>query len=341
MESLFINLFLAGVLLLGFGSIWMLLAAARVRWSWCLGLLLCPPLVLLFLYRHQRVAAWPAACLACGLVCLLFPAAWTRLVPVDLGPYERIVDGELHLTLTGWDRTDYRVLSQRMNVAVLQMANSDVNNATLTLLQGMPLLKELDISHSQVTDMGLAALEGLPLEVLRINGCQITDQGFREHLMTHATLRMVDLRGTKVSSAIVREWRQQDRSRRALLDPTAPRSTAEDAPADTSDTPGSSAPAAPSADSPLELDPVQEAQPSPQGAISPADRHPVGSNVASCLQLFFTEGVSLSASKFGDTMQVSWLSLPSTQFVGSYQRNAFADSRQLSRKFVTLPAERV
>jgi len=41
---------------------------------------------------------------------------------------ERLVDGQAHLTLTGWDRDDYSVLQARPQTVVLQMANADVTD---------------------------------------------------------------------------------------------------------------------------------------------------------------------------------------------------------------------
>ena len=43
------------------------------------------------------------------LVITGFPPAYQLLAPIDLGPREKMVDGERHITLTGWDRKDYWV----------------------------------------------------------------------------------------------------------------------------------------------------------------------------------------------------------------------------------------
>src|SRR5208337_307119 len=84
------------------------------------------------------------------------------LVLIDLGPREKIVDGQRHITLTGWDRNDYTFLGSKQDVAVLQMANHDVTDRTLELLKGMNALKDLDLDNTQVTDAGLKILKDLP-----------------------------------------------------------------------------------------------------------------------------------------------------------------------------------
>lgn len=218
METVFEYLIYVGLILVFIGSAWMLVASFQTRWTWGVGLLCFPPLTFAFLYKHPGKAAVPAALLAFGLICLLLPAALTRTLAVDLGPYSAKVDGELHLTLTGWDQHDYRVLSTHMEVAVLQMANADVTDETLKLLEGMPNLKELDVANSAITDAGLASLTALPLERLNLANCAISDAGFSTYLASSPSLKMIDVRGTAVTSEAIRNWRKVDRSRRAMFD---------------------------------------------------------------------------------------------------------------------------
>ena len=71
--------------------------------------------------------------------------------------------------MTGSDPKDTPDLKLKQDVAVLQMANSDVTDASLESLRGMKVLRELDLNGSQVTDAGLEVLKGLPaLTSLRI-----------------------------------------------------------------------------------------------------------------------------------------------------------------------------
>src|SRR5262245_16370300 len=112
--------------------IWLLVRAFKVRVAWGLGIFLLPPLALLFILLHWRRAWAPT------LVLLL--AGTVAAVPygvnifqqrfVDLGPREKTVEGELHITLTGWDQQDYAILAHKPKTVVLQMANADVNDQT-------------------------------------------------------------------------------------------------------------------------------------------------------------------------------------------------------------------
>jgi hypothetical protein len=139
------------------------------------------------------------------------------LVPIDLGPREKIVDGQRHITLTGWDRNDYTFLGSKHDVTVLQMANPDVTDQTLELLKGMNNLKELDLNDTHVTDAGLKLLKDLPaLDTLRLKNTAITDQGFRESLAMKESLRRLDLTGTQVSQETAQAWRQAKDKRQVL-----------------------------------------------------------------------------------------------------------------------------
>ena len=113
-------------------------------------------------FRHWRKGLLPLGLIGLGLVITGFPPAYRLLVPIDLGPREKIVDGERHITLTGWDRKDYAFLGSKHDVVVLQMANPDVTDQTLEHLRGMSALKELDLNNTQVTDAGLKVLKDLP-----------------------------------------------------------------------------------------------------------------------------------------------------------------------------------
>lgn len=209
----------AGVVVAGIGHFWLLLRAFRVRLRWGFLVLLVPPASLLFLYsRHDRARA-PFAVIGLGVLLMAAPYgvnAWYQH-HLDLGPREKIVDGELHLTLTGWDRDDYSVLRFRPQTVVLQMANSDVTDATLLHLHSLKQLRELDLNDTQITDDGLKTLATLrELQILRLRATPITEAGFRESLLGMSSLRQLDLRQTAVTRATVKEWRDQQPDRRAL-----------------------------------------------------------------------------------------------------------------------------
>ena len=133
---------------------------------------------------------------------------------VDLGPRLKIVEGEQHVTLTGWDKKDYALLERLPDTVVLQMANPDVTDETLKYLRGMNRLQELDRNDTQVTDAGLKEIAQLPkLQRLRLRKTRITDAGFRESLMPMELLRNVDVTGTAVKGKTLREWKAAQQGR--------------------------------------------------------------------------------------------------------------------------------
>ncbi len=204
-----------GMLLVLIGFIGLVLAAFRERAAWGIGVLVFPPLGLLFPIRHWRAGRGPLGLLVLGAIVAAVPFLITRM-PVDLGPLDRQVNGERHLTLTGWDRQDYNVLSECRDAVVLQMANPDVTDDTVALLAGFDRLRELDLNTSRVTDAGLATLARLPkLQTLRLRGTPITDLGFRAHLMPMPSLRRLELRDTAVTPEAVAAWKAAGPDRRA------------------------------------------------------------------------------------------------------------------------------
>lgn len=144
-----------------------------------------------------------------GLALGAAPYAYNHFAKTPLAMYKKQVDGEWHVTVTGWDKSaaDYALLKQETETVVLQMANRDVTDAALANLNDMVFLKELDLSDTAITDAGLAEVARLPsLEILRLSGTKITDEGFRTHLMPRDWLREIDLSKTGVKSKTVREW---------------------------------------------------------------------------------------------------------------------------------------
>lgn len=196
MYLIFEFLFYLGLASLVIGVIWGVTTLVRRRWS-----RLKYPGILLFL----------------GVAAIAAPAIYTRFEIVDLGPRLELVDGEKHITLTGWDGDSYAMLDQHPETILLQMANSDVTDQTLTYLRGMANLRELDLNDSQVTDEGVAELAKLTaLEVIRLRGTRITDVGLREHLSRLPRLKRLDLRGTSVTAEALEEWKSAGESRRAF-----------------------------------------------------------------------------------------------------------------------------
>lgn len=208
---------LAGLALLLIGWLWLVRVAWGQQRGWGLAILLLPPAGLPFALGHWPAARRPFLLGLVGLVAAATPPLLNRLLPVDLGPRDVLVEGERHLTLTGWDRQDYGILRQRPDTVILQMANPDVTDETLDLVAALTDLRELDLSNSAVTDAGLARLAGLPrLERLRLANTGITDAGFQAHLAGHPTLKELDVRGTQVTKEAIAAWRAAQAGRRAL-----------------------------------------------------------------------------------------------------------------------------
>ncbi len=187
---------------------WLLVRAFRTSWPWGFGCLVFPPTLLAFAVVERRRLRPPLLLLAGGVsvVALTYGVNYYVSHHLSLGPREKLVDGALHITLTGCNGHDYAILESRPQTAVLQMANPDVTDETLRHLRGLTNLVSLDLNDTQITDAGLPLLSELPkLETLRLRGTKITDDGFRDFLAGKPTLREIDLRGTQVSGQTLRD----------------------------------------------------------------------------------------------------------------------------------------
>jgi hypothetical protein len=217
MESRAFYMMAGGLVLAGLAWIWLLVRAFRQHRRWGLASLIFPPTGLAFVSLHPRKGATPLLLCLVGLLVATAPALFTLFVPLDLGPIDTMVDGHRHLTLTGWDRKEYSILTLVPDVVVLQMANPDVTDESLKPLQEMKGLQELDLNGTQVTDTGLKILADLPaLSKLRLARTKITDKGFRNTLLTKNSLMQLDLSGTQVSRDAVQAWRDAKSGRRAM-----------------------------------------------------------------------------------------------------------------------------
>ncbi len=215
----------AGILLTVIGLIWLLVTAFHRSVKRGIAVALIP-----ILAPWHVVNAWPrtigpALLLVAGLGATAFPLAYTRWKPIDLGKRVRMVDGEKHLTLTGWDRPDYAVLAEHPDCVVLQMANPDVDDATLQAVAKLESLRELDLDGTAITDAGLALLRELPrLERLRISRTTVTDAGFRDSLATIPSLRQLWCPETGILKSSLTDWKAAGEGRRFVggQEPPAP-----------------------------------------------------------------------------------------------------------------------
>lgn len=218
-----IELYLANVLILAavmaiVGWIWLVIGAFREGFGWGLTALFPPTWLVYIPFKWQR-AHKPLLLLSLAVLVGLLPYLMAEYHKryASFGPREKIVDGELHITLTGWDGKDYNLLADRPDVVVLQMANKDVDDETLKIIANLKELKELDLTDSTITDEGLAILASLPqLRDLRLARTNVTEEGFQKHLAEKDTLMNVDLRGTKVASKTLRAWKEKKENRNFL-----------------------------------------------------------------------------------------------------------------------------
>jgi hypothetical protein len=196
----------------------LIVAAFRTSLGWGFAVLLFPPIAPVFIVIHASRAVTPLCLflLSGALIGATFLVHHYR--NVDLGPRQRIVEGERHVTLTGWDQKDYSILASMPDLVVLQMANPDVTDETLMVLKGFSQLREIDLNDTGVTDEGLKTLAELPnLEIVRLRGTQVTDQGFRDTLGKKSTLVEIDARKSAVTSKTLREWKEENKEKRRYL----------------------------------------------------------------------------------------------------------------------------
>lgn len=213
-------LLVLGLAILLAGFLWLVVRAFKQRLLWGLGVLIFPPAGLLFIPLHFRKVVGPFLLLLLGGAVFATPFAlsyYERHRP--LRPHEKMVNGELHVTLTQLEDFDYSTLQSRRDVVVLQMANPDVTDQTLAYLKGMDQLRYLDISGSQVTDEGLRTLAELPrLQELHLARTRITDAGFQKHLGPKESLLKLNLTGVDVKGKTKRDWKGQKPQQREYDD---------------------------------------------------------------------------------------------------------------------------
>jgi Leucine-rich repeat (LRR) protein len=83
----------------------------------------------------------------------------------------------------------------------VDLANSQVSDATLAHIKWWPEIKVLLLDETQITDAGLECLKELTqLQELDLKGTRVTDAGLA-HLEGLAQLRWLDLDGTRITDA--------------------------------------------------------------------------------------------------------------------------------------------
>src|SRR5262245_20822437 len=145
------NVILGVLSLLGIPALFVLcvhLLPVQYVWIFFLGL----PVLLMLLPFIRRYAFAPTLIFLIGCAAIGVPYFLNFYFNhfVSLGPREEVVNGEKHLTLTGWDEKDYSIIKYRDQTAVLQMANQDVTDEVVDLISGHGELKELDLSNTSI-----------------------------------------------------------------------------------------------------------------------------------------------------------------------------------------------
>jgi hypothetical protein len=226
-EQYLVFVLLAGLVLVLVALLWCLVRAFREAWYWGLLSFLVPPLVLFWSAHSPHRAPTangrkplhraPLALLLLGGILVVGTITWNAYQShlVTFAEREKIVEGERHITLTGWNKDDYSLLTKKRDVYLLQMANEDVTNQTLRLLEGFPKLEVLDIADAKIDDEGLAILATLPrLRVLYLSRTKVTDEGFTRHLADKPALMELTATGTAIKSRTLRDWKKANPERK-------------------------------------------------------------------------------------------------------------------------------
>lgn len=218
-----LGILIAGSLLVITGLFWLIGLAWRRRLSVGLLTILTLPLGGPLVYGLTRFAESkrPLILVISGLLLGATPFGWNLVQEklFGLGERERIINGERHLTLTGWDRPDYRILKEKSDTVVLEMGNPDVTDATLESLASFNRLKELTLNDSGISDAGLKTLTRLPaLQSLRVARTKITKDGVIAFLESAPqSLKEVDVSGNSIPASILRKWKNQDPDHRRYV----------------------------------------------------------------------------------------------------------------------------
>ena len=215
-EVVGVGLLFGGLLLLLVGLLWLIAQAYRSRGIFLAALLVLTTPVgpLLYGLIHFSKSLKPLIVILAGLLIGAAPFAFSHGLELlmGLGERERLIAGERHLALTGWDRPDYSILSSRVDVVVLEMANPDVDDETLKLLLPLTKLRELTLNDSLISDEGLNFLRQLPdLESLRVARTKISKDGVVEFLADPpAKLKELDVSGNSIPASALRKWKNQE-----------------------------------------------------------------------------------------------------------------------------------
>lgn len=197
-ESLGAALMIAGLIILGLGTLWLIIRAfARGFWRD----LFAP----LMLFLRPSKGLYPTLLMLLGGLVVASPWIVHAIRGSEIDRDAKVnVDT---LTLTGAKPEHVELIRTTPNLRVLQWSDPSVTDTQLDRLRGKTSLEELDLNGTAITDEGLKVLATLPkLKSLRIARTKITDEGFRTHLLPLENLDQLDLTGTTVKPSTLREW---------------------------------------------------------------------------------------------------------------------------------------
>jgi hypothetical protein len=198
-----------GLALTAVGSLWLIIRAFRTGLGWGLAVLLLPGVgVIAYALFHFKRAIWPLVVMLLGGLVAASPIAINKLVPPVKEELKNTTPEETDLTVTGLAGYDYASLKTKTDLTVLQMANKEVTDAEVEHLRGLTKLKRLDLTDTAVTDASLAVLATLPLlEDVKLARTKVSDDGVKKFLADAKALKAIDVRGTDVKTATVRDWK--------------------------------------------------------------------------------------------------------------------------------------
>jgi hypothetical protein len=196
---------IAAAVLAGLAYVWLTVRACGSSWWWII-----PPAPLFYPLARMRRARGPLLLALFAGVVVAVPWTANRIINLlPREPWDKLVEGKRHISLTNWGRKDYAILLETSDADAVYMANPDVTDETLDLLYNHKLVTELDLSNTQITDAGLAKLKNLAsLKKIWLVNTKITDQGFREHLMPRDWIESIDVTGTDIKGSTLRQWEQ-------------------------------------------------------------------------------------------------------------------------------------
>ncbi len=219
-ERILAGLLIAGGILTALGWVWLVVRAFRTAILWGLGVLVMPPLAVMFLVRRPERAAAPVGTVLLGLMLTCGVLGFNRLAQPSKEAVTQSVNGQTVGTLTGATATDAAAyLRANPGLTVVQMANrTDLSDDTLKLLTDLPELRELDLNDTPITDAGLATLATLPkLESLRIARTRVTADGVTKHILGNPRLKQIDVSGLGIPAKALREWKNADPTNRKYV----------------------------------------------------------------------------------------------------------------------------